>query len=104
MNGWRGVDVSRKTQKTQNGLVKLKLVFCGKRRRFLVLRIEYPYNILRQIANLPQRIRKKTKLHTSTCRFLHFLLSIVCSFTEIRTRLFSGFRLPKGVGEVAVAL
>ena len=65
MNGWRGVDVSRKAQKTQNGLGKLKLVFCGKRRRFLVLRIENPYNILRQITNLPQRIAA-----TEACPFL----------------------------------
>ena len=62
--------------------------------RIIVLQIANPYNILRQITNLPQRIRKKTKLHTSTCRFLHFLLSIVCSFSEIRPRLFSGYCLP----------
>ena len=63
---------SRKTWKTQNGLGKLKLVFFhtnyheltmnGWRGilflRVIVLRIENPYNILRQIANLPQQVRK----------------------------------------------
>ena len=64
---------SRKTWKTQNSLGKLKLVFshelswinhewlargwclAEKRGSFIALRIENPYNSLRQIANLPQR-------------------------------------------------